>query len=156
MGRCEQATAWSRVFDGRGFRTCGGSRIVLGGIVLLLGLFRPRMRSIQVFVLLINIATTMRTETATRNRDVCWVAVGYLRVRISSDGENRFRRAGRGVRGTFSRGREDFFGALDICGTCDSAAGVRSGQVVRLWPVWWQNSHDSCDEPARNVSGCGV
>ena len=30
------------------------------------------------------------------------------------------------------RGREDFFGALDICGTYDSAAGVRSGQVVKL------------------------
>ena len=54
------------------------------------------------------------------------------------------------------RGREDFFGALDICGTCDSAAGVRSGQVVRLWPVWWQNLHNSCYKPARNVLGCGV
>ena len=31
-----------------------------------------------------------------------------------------------------TRGREDFFGAFDICGTCDLAAGVRSGQVVRL------------------------
>ena len=30
------------------------------------------------------------------------------------------------------RGCEDVFGALVICGTCDSAAGVKSGQVVRL------------------------
>ena len=30
------------------------------------------------------------------------------------------------------RGHEDVFGALGIYGTCDSAAGVKSGQVVRL------------------------